>query len=79
MLRDMKSRIVQDPGILCGKPVVRGTRISVELILRKLGQGVSETAILASYPHLTRADLRAAVRFAADFVADETSLIPAGR
>ena len=77
MLGGMKSRIVQDPSVMCGKPVVRGTRIPVELILRKFSQGISEDAILASYPHLTRADLRAAVRFAADFVSDETSLIPA--
>ncbi len=65
---------------MCGKPVVRGTRIPVDLILRKISQGISEAQILADYPQLKRADIRAAVRFAAGLVAmDEAALLPSAR
>jgi uncharacterized protein (DUF433 family) len=53
-----------------GKPVVRGTRIPVELILRKLGAGISPEAILADHPRLTDEDINAAQAFAADYLAD---------
>ena len=56
---------------MLGKPVIRGTRIPVELILRKLSEGASETDLLAAYPHLTREDIQAAMRFAADTLAHE--------
>ena len=59
----MKDTIVTDPQILFGKPVVAGTRVSVELILDKLGAGDSYEDILADYPHLTRDSILAAVRF----------------
>ena len=64
-------RIETNPGIMGGKPVIRGTRIPVELVLRKLGAGVTEAAILAEHPRLAPADLRAAQAFAADYLADE--------
>lgn len=70
------SRIHVDPGILGGKPVIRGTRISVELILRKLSEGATEGDLLDAYPHITAEDIRAAVAFAADLVADEGLLAP---
>ena len=54
-----------------GKPVVRGTRIPVELVLRKLGAGMSPEAILADHPRLTHDDIHAAQAFAADYLADE--------
>ena len=54
-----------------GKPVVRGTRVPVELILRKLGTGMSSEAILLAHPRLTREDILAAQSFAADYLADE--------
>lgn len=54
-----------------GKPVIRGTRIPVELILRKLGAGMTAEAILADHPRLTVEDIRAAQAFAADYIADE--------
>jgi uncharacterized protein (DUF433 family) len=57
-------RIVSDRAILNGKPVIAGTRISVELILEKLGAGESVDDILADYPHLTREAVLAAIRFA---------------
>ena len=54
-----------------GKPVVRGTRVPVELILRKLGTGMSSEAILLDHPRLTREDILAAQSFAADYLADK--------
>ncbi len=55
-----KDRIEVNPAIMLGKPVIRGTRIPVELILRKLGEGAREEDLLDAYPNLTEADLRAA-------------------
>jgi len=52
-------RIVFDSRILTGKPVVRGTRIAVELVVELLAAGWSHAQILASYPHLTEEDIRA--------------------
>lgn len=67
-------RISIDPHVMLGKPVIRGTRIPVELILRRLAEGATEDDLLASYPHLTREDLRAAVTFAADELAHTETL-----
>jgi uncharacterized protein (DUF433 family) len=64
-------RIESNPNVMNGKPVVGGTRIPVELILRKLGTGMSIDAILADYPRLTHDDIHAAQAFAADYLADE--------
>lgn len=64
-------RIETNPDIMGGKPVVRGTRIPVELVLRKLGTGMAAEAILADHPRLTLDDIRAAQAFAADYLADE--------
>lgn len=64
-------RIEINPRIMGGKPVIRGTRVPVELILRKLGAGLSADDVLADHPHLTLDDIRAAQAFAADYIADE--------
>lgn len=64
-------RIEMNPEVMGGKPVVRGTRIPVDLLLRKLGAGMTIDAILADHPRLTRDDVLAAQAFAADFIADE--------
>ena len=64
-------RIEINPNVMDGKPVIRGTRIPVELVLRKLGAGMSLEAILADHPRLTRNDVQAAQAFAADYLADE--------
>jgi uncharacterized protein (DUF433 family) len=64
-------RIEINPGIMGGKPVIRGTRIPVETVLRKLGAGMTVDAILADHPRLTRDDLLASQAFAADYLADE--------
>lgn len=55
--------------VMLGKPVIRGTRIPVELLLRRLSEGASEDDLLESYPSLTREDVRAAVAWAADEIA----------
>lgn len=54
-----------------GKPVVRGTRITVEHILRKLAAGKTPEAIVADHPHLTVSDIHAALAYAAAYLADE--------
>ncbi len=54
-------KIEMNPEIMLGKPVIKGTRITVELILRKLSQGATEEEILQAYPHLTMDDIRAAI------------------
>jgi uncharacterized protein (DUF433 family) len=59
-------RIVMDPRIMAGKPTVKGTRITVEMVLRKLGGGMTKGEILRDHPHLTHDDIRAAQAFAAD-------------
>ncbi len=50
----LDNRIEMNPQIMLGKPVIRGTRVTVELILRKLSEGAPETDLLAAYPRLTR-------------------------
>jgi uncharacterized protein (DUF433 family) len=70
-------RIVIDPKVMLGKPVIRGTRIPVELIVRKLGEGASEADLLDGYPGLSREDVQAALAYAADTLAhEETILLP---
>ena len=64
-------RIVVDPAVMYGKPVIRGTRITVELILRRLAAGETSEEILLDYPHLTGDDIRAAQAFAADYLAND--------
>jgi uncharacterized protein (DUF433 family) len=64
-------RIEINPDILGGKPVIRGTRVAVEMVLRKLGAGMTVDAILADHPRLTRDDILASQAFAADYLADE--------
>lgn len=66
-----KDHIEINPQVLVGKPVIRGTRISVELVLQMIAAGVSETEILDNYPSLSPDDLRACVAYAADLVASE--------
>lgn len=58
-------RIEIDPAIMMGKPVIRGTRITVELILHKLAEGASESELLEDYPHIAKEDIRAAVAYGA--------------
>jgi uncharacterized protein (DUF433 family) len=69
------NRIEVDPNVMLGKPVIRGTRILVELILRKLSEGASEAELLDAYPHLTREDIQAALRYAADMLAHQETIV----
>ena len=64
-------RIEINPDIMGGKPVIKGTRVPVETVLRKLGAGMGFDAILTDHPRLTRDDILAAQAFAADYLADE--------
>ena len=64
-------RIVYNPNILGGKPIVRGTRISVQFLLELLGAGMSVSEILEEYPHLDQEDVLAAIRYAAQTIANE--------
>jgi uncharacterized protein (DUF433 family) len=64
-------RIEINPDIMDGKPVIRGSRVPVELVLRKLGAGMSPEAIMVDHPRLTHGDILAAQAFAADYLADE--------
>ena len=57
----MTERIEINPAVMMGKPVIRGTRIPVELIVRELIEGATETDLLDAYPRLTTEDIRAAV------------------
>ena len=72
----MNGRIELNPDVMLGKAVIRGTRIPVELIVRKLGEGLEEAEILDAYPRLTRDDIQAALIYAADSLAKETILTP---
>jgi uncharacterized protein (DUF433 family) len=60
-----------NPKVMLGKPVIRGTRITVELILRNLADGATEADILEAYPGLTVEDIRESIRYAADVIAHE--------
>jgi uncharacterized protein (DUF433 family) len=61
-------RIQIDPEIMVGKPVIKGTRLTVEFVLRKLGAGMTDEQIIEDHPRLTREDIRAAQAFAADYL-----------
>jgi uncharacterized protein (DUF433 family) len=64
-------RIVTDPAVLVGKPVVRGTRLSVDFLLGLMAQGWSEAEILRNYPGLTRDDVLACLAYAGERVREE--------
>jgi uncharacterized protein (DUF433 family) len=68
---NLSEHIVVDPRILVGKPVVKGTRIAVELVLDLLAGGCSEVEILDNYPGLTHANILACVAYAAEIVRTE--------
>lgn len=68
-------RIQVDSKVMMGKPVIRGTRITVELILRKLSESATEANLLDAYPKLTKEDIQAAIRYAANTLAHEETII----
>ena len=66
-----EQRIILDPAILAGKPVIRGTRLSVEFVIGLLAEGWSETDILANYPGLQREDITACLAYARELLKSE--------
>jgi len=71
-MQDLLNRITFDKNVLCGKPIIRGLRISVEMILELLAKGATEDEILEDYPQLEPDDIRAALLYAHHMVARET-------
>jgi len=69
-----KEYIERNPEIMLGKPIIKGTRITVELIMRKLAEGYDIEDLLKSYPHLTKKQIYAALEYAADMIANEETL-----
>jgi len=68
---DYTKRIISDPTIMLGKPTIKGTRITVELILRKMSEGVTVEELIVSYPHLKREDILAVMSYSADVISNE--------
>ena len=73
-MTDYKAHITVDYRIMLGKPVIRGTRITVELILRKLAEGMDIQAMMKAYPHLKEDDIRAALAYSAEVIGGEELL-----
>lgn len=71
----MMERIEINSWVMMGKPVIRGTRIPVELIVRKLSEGATEAELLDAYPRLEIEDVRAALAYAAATLAHETIIL----
>jgi len=69
-----QKHIERRPDVLVGKPVIKGTRISVELIVRKFAGGYSFADLIKQYPHLSDEQIKAALEYAADVIAHEDSL-----
>lgn len=74
----MKAHIVSDPGVMLGKPVVAGTRVTVELLLEKLAAGEPVEQIMRAHPHLPPGSIAAALSYAAAVIRNEV-VIPLAR
>lgn len=70
-MADWKDRITVDPNILVGKPIIKGTRISVELLMDRLADGWTVEQIVESYPRVTREDVLAAIAFVTEIFREE--------
>lgn len=68
---DGHSRIAVDPKVLVGKPVIRGTRISVEFVVELLAAGWTHEQVLESYPHISEQDIRACLAYAGELLREE--------
>lgn len=71
-MHELLKRIHIDPRIMVGKPVIRGTRITVEHLMEQLAVGMSVAELLEEYPHLQEEDVRAACAYAATVLADDS-------
>lgn len=67
-------RITANPNVMLGKPVIKGTRITVELILRKITGGFTFEEIVEMYPHISKEDILASVSYAASVLESEDTL-----
>ncbi|MDA8272850.1 MAG: DUF433 domain-containing protein [Deltaproteobacteria bacterium] len=71
METNYKDKIESNPDIMLGKPVIKGTRITVELILKRLSEGASMGEILEGYPNITKDDIFACLSYSADIIGEE--------
>ena len=71
MKKELNARIVVNPGIMVGKPIIKGTRIPVDTIIRLLAQGMTQEEILEDYPNLKKEDIKAALEYGANLVESE--------
>jgi len=69
-----QDRISANPKVMLGKPVIKGTRITVELVLRKIAGGYSFDEIIEMYPHITKEDILASVSYAVSVIESEDTL-----
>ncbi|MBI2507689.1 DUF433 domain-containing protein [Candidatus Woesearchaeota archaeon] len=74
MDQGLLNRIVVNPKIMVGKPVIKGTRIPVDLLIKLVAQGMTEREILEDYPHINKKDIKAALMYGAEIVGSETVL-----
>lgn len=68
---DWRTRITVDPAVLVGKPVIRGTRIAVELVVDLLGRGYTPQQVLEQYPHITADDVQVCLAYASEVLRSE--------
>lgn len=73
-MMDYKQYIERNPDIMLGKPVIKGTRITVEHVMRKLAGGYSIGELIKNHPHLSKAQVLAALEYAADIIANEETI-----
>jgi len=73
-MKSYHDRIHINPAVMLGKPVIKGTRIPVELIVRKIGEGALIEDLVDAYPNITKEDILAAVLYAADNLANEVDI-----
>ena len=73
-MEDLSNRIVIDPEVLSGKPVIKGTRIPVYLIIELLANGITEKEILRQYPTLKKEDIKAALLYASKCLEEEETI-----
>ena len=71
MAQDWKDRIIVDSEILAGKPIIKGTRISIEFILDRLANGWTTEKILTNYPQLNKEDVLAVLKYASEILTEE--------
>jgi uncharacterized protein (DUF433 family) len=74
IMNNYQNIIVRNPTIMGGKPIIKGTRITVELILKKLSEGISVGELVKLYPHITQLQILATLEYASDIIGNEELL-----